>query len=50
MTALRQRFVEDLQLHGFAPSTQQVYVTAIKLLARHYRLSPDQLTEEQIRQ
>ena len=50
MTALRQRFIEDLQLHGFAASTQQVYVTAIKLLARHYRQSPDQLTEEQIRQ
>ncbi len=30
MTALRQRFIEDLQLHGFAPSTQQVYVTAVK--------------------
>jgi len=33
MTALRQRFIEDLQLHGFAASTQQVYVSAIKLLA-----------------
>lgn len=50
MTALRQRFIEDLQLHGFAASTQLVYVTAIKLLARHHRQSPDQLTEEQIRQ
>ncbi len=50
MTALRQRFIEDLQLHGFALSTQRTYVTAIKLLARHYRQSPDQLTEEQIRQ
>jgi site-specific recombinase XerD len=50
MTALRQRFIEDLQLHGFALSTQRVYVAAIKLLARHYRQSPDQLTEEQIRQ
>ena len=50
MTALRQRFIEDLQLHGFALSTQRVYVSAIKLLARHYRQSPDRLTEEQIRQ
>ena len=50
MTALRQRFIEDLQLHGFAPSTQHVYVSAIKLLARHYEQSPDLLTEEQIRQ
>jgi hypothetical protein len=29
MTALRKRFVEDLQLHGFAPSTQYVYVSAL---------------------
>ena len=50
MTALRQRFIEDLQLRGFALSTQRSYVTAIKLLARHYRQSPEQLTEEQIRQ
>jgi integrase/recombinase XerD len=50
MTALRQRFIEDLQLHGFAASTQQVYVTAVKLLAQHYHQSPDLLSEEQIRQ
>ena len=50
MTALRQRFIEDLQLHGFAASTQQVYVTAVKLLAQHYDQSPDLLSEEQIRQ
>lgn len=50
MTALRKRFVEDLQLHGFAPSTQYVYVSAIKQLARHYQQPPDQLTEEQLRQ
>jgi site-specific recombinase XerD len=42
--------MEDLQLHGFAPSTQYVYVCAIKQLARHYHQPPDQLTEEQLRQ
>ena len=46
MTALRQRFIEDLQLHGFAASTQQVYVTAVKLLDHHYHQPPDRLTEE----
>jgi hypothetical protein len=50
MTALRKRFIEDMQLHGFAPSTQQNYVCAIKQLAKHYHQSPDQLSEEQIRQ
>lgn len=50
MTTLRKRFLEDLQLHGFAASTQSVYVSAIKQLARHYHQPPDQLTEEQLRQ
>lgn len=50
MTALRKRFLEDLQLHGFATSTQYVYVSAIKQLAQHYHQPPDQLTEQQLRQ
>lgn len=50
MTDLRKRFIEDLQLHGFAPTTQYVYVCAIRTLAKHYHQAPDQLTEEQIRQ
>lgn len=50
MTVLRKRFIQDLQLHGYAPSTQRSYVGAIKKVAGHYRRSPDQLTEEQIRE
>jgi site-specific recombinase XerD len=50
MTPLRKRFIEDLQLRGFAASTQAVYIGAIRQLAKHYHQSPDQLTEEQIRQ
>jgi integrase/recombinase XerD len=50
MTELRKRFIEDMQLRGLAPSTQTVYVHAIRNLAKHYHHSPDQLTEEQIRQ
>lgn len=50
MTTLRKRFLEDLQLHGFAASTQYVYVSAIRQLARHYHQPPDQVTEEQLRQ
>jgi len=50
MTELRKRFIEDMQLRGLAPSTQSVYVCAIRQLAKHYRRSPDQLSEEQIRE
>lgn len=50
MTELRKRFIEDMQLHGLAPSTQVSYVHAIRQIAKHYHLPPDQLTQEQVRQ
>jgi len=50
MTALRRRMLEDLQLRGLAPRTQQCYLEAVKHLAQHYRRSPDQLSEEELRQ
>jgi integrase/recombinase XerD len=50
MTELRRRMVEDLQLRGLAPKTQQCSVDAVKQLAQYYRRSPDHISEEQIRQ
>jgi integrase/recombinase XerD len=50
MTTLRRRMLEDLQLRGLAPKTQQCYVAAVRQLAQHYRRPPDQLSEEELRQ
>jgi len=50
MTALRRRMLEDMQLHGFARGTQNVYAHAVQALAEYYDQAPDQLTEEQVRQ
>jgi integrase/recombinase XerD len=50
MTALRQRMIEDLQLRGLSPRTQEHYVRAVRQLAEHYGKPPDQLSEEQVRQ
>ena len=50
MTELRRRMLEDMQLHGLARGTQNVYVHAVQALAEYYHRSPDQLTEEQVRQ
>ena len=49
-TPLRQRLIEDLQLHGFAAKTQDAYVRAVKQLAEYYRKSPDVITEDELRQ
>jgi integrase/recombinase XerD len=49
MTPLRRRMIEDLRLRGYAAATQENYVLAVSLLARHYGRSPDLLTPEEIR-
>ena len=50
MTALRQKMIEDMQLRGFAERTQEAYLLAVSQLARHYHKSPDQISEEELRQ
>jgi integrase/recombinase XerD len=50
MSPLRIRMMEDMQLHGLSSSTQQRYIEHIRRLARYFNLSPDKLTEEQLRQ
>jgi integrase/recombinase XerD len=50
MTALRQRYIEDLQLRGLSPRTQDSYVRVVRKLAEHYGKPPDVLTEEELRQ
>ena len=51
MTALRQRFIEDLQLRGMSARTQEAYVRAVRQLAeQHHGKSPDRITEEELRQ
>lgn len=49
MTELRRRMIESMQLHGLALTTQETYVRCIRNLAGFYRLSPEQLSDEQIR-
>jgi site-specific recombinase XerD len=50
MTQLRQRMIEDLQLRGLAPKTQQAYVRAVRQLSDHFKKSPEDITEEDLRQ
>ena len=50
MTVLRQRMIEDMQLHGLAVRTQEAYTLVVSQLARHYGKAPDQIDEEELRQ
>ena len=49
MTPLRERYLEDMQLRGFAPTTQQVYVNAVRRLPAHYGKSLDKISDEELR-
>jgi len=42
--------IEDMQLRSLAPKTQEAYLSAVRRLAQHYGRSPDQITEEEVRQ
>jgi Phage integrase, N-terminal SAM-like domain len=49
VSPLRQRMIEDMTLAGLAAGTQQHYIQAVRRLAAHYRRSPEQLSEEEVR-
>jgi site-specific recombinase XerD len=42
--------IEDMQLRGLSPLTQRAYLQAIQQFALYYGKSPDQITDEELRQ
>ena len=49
MSALRARMIEDMKLAGLAATTQEIYLQAVRCLAKHYKRSPELLAEEEVR-
>jgi len=50
MTPLRQRMIDDMQLRNFAPATQRNYIHYVAEFAKYFRLSPEHLDLEAVRQ
>ena len=50
MTPLRERMLEELCRHNYAPRPRETYLAQIAKLARHFGSSPDQLTREQVQE
>ena len=49
ISALRQRFVEDMNLAGLAQTSQNSYVNTIRcFVVRCGNISPEQMTEQQV--
>ena len=49
MTALRERMIEDLQLHGYADKTQESYLRAVRQLSAYCNKPPDRISEDELR-
>ena len=49
MSLLRQRMIEDMQLHGYSANTQELYVRAVSLMSEYVHHGPDKVTEEELR-
>jgi integrase/recombinase XerD len=50
MTYLRERMIEDMQLRGLAPRTQEAYLRHVRQLSMYCKKSPDKITEEDLRE
>jgi len=48
MGALRERMDKDMVLRGMAVRTRESYLWAVAGLAKHYRRSPDQISEREV--
>ena len=49
MSAIRQRMIEDMQLHGYSAKTQTAYLGAVRGLAGHYHRTPEEITQDELR-
>jgi len=49
MTPLRKQMLEDMQLKGFSPATQESYAKGVERLAKYYHKSPELITPEELR-
>ena len=49
MTKLRQQLIQELVLRGCSPRTQEAYISAVLQLAKYYRRSPDQVTDQELK-
>jgi integrase/recombinase XerD len=49
VNTLRQNFIRELVIRGTSPRTQETYVGQVYYLARYYHKSPDQLTDDELK-
>jgi integrase/recombinase XerD len=48
MTELRRRMDDDMVVRGMAKRTREAYLAAVTALAKYYRRSPDQMSDDEV--
>jgi integrase/recombinase XerD len=48
MTELRRRMDDDMVVRGMAVRTRETYLAAVRGLAKYYRRSPDQISDDEV--
>ena len=49
MSTLRKKMTEEMQLRRFSVNTQESYLRSVTGLARHYAISPNTITKDQLK-
>ncbi len=49
MSELRRKMLTDLRIRNYAERTQEIYITRVAEMARHFKRSPEVLGSEEIR-
>ena len=48
MSELRTRMIRDMTVRGFSPRTHEAYIGQVVQLAKYYKRSPDELTNDEV--
>ena len=46
---IKQKFIEHMELYRLSKETQKGYISGVRCLANHYKMSPEHLTNDQVR-
>lgn len=49
MTPFETRMIEDMKLFGYSQRTQDTYLYAVRKLTNHFQKTPDQITNQELR-
>jgi len=49
MSKLKQRFIEDMDLHGYGERTIECYSRSLRQLEDHYKKPAEEVSEDEIR-